>query len=105
LVTQAGYGVRRGRDHYVATTIALASLEGARKLSRAQLPELARENVRVDEQGTEDTDGRFRRTVTVQPDVPAAGLTQVTAIVEITDRMRGGFRGELQQVSMVFTDY
>ena len=104
-MTQAGYGVRRGRDHYVATTIALASLEGARKLSRAQLPELARENVRVDEQGTEDTDGRFRRTVTVQPDVPAAGLTQVTAIVEITDRMRGGFRGELQQVSMVFTDY
>ena len=105
LVTQAGFAVRRGRDHYVATTIALATLEGARNVSRTQLPQLARSNVRVDDQGTEDADGRFRRTVTVQPDVPAAGLTLVTAVVEIIDHRRGGFHGEMQRVSMAFTDY
>ena len=105
LVTQAGFAVRRGRDHYVATTIALATLERARNFDLGLLSLLAESGRLVDDQGLPDDNGQFRRTVTVLPDEPADGLTQVVVTVDIADRRRGGFRGEQQRATMAFTTY
>ena len=105
LVIQASYAVRRGRDHYVATTIALATLERARNLDVGLLPLLDESNRRVDHQGNAADDGQFRRSVAVQPGSPGAGLTTVTVTVEILDRRRGVFLGEQQRVAMAFTSY
>ena len=105
LVIQASYAVRRGRDHYVAATIALATLERARNLDVGLLPLLAESNRRVDQQGNAAADGQFRRSVAVQPGDPAAGLTTVRVTVEILDRRRGVFLGEQQQVALAYTSY
>ena len=105
LIIQASYAVRRGRDHYVATTIALATLERARNLDIGLLPLLVESNRRVDQQGNTRADGIFRRSVTVLPDNPQTGLTTVTVTVEILNRRHGDFRGEQQQISMAYTVY
>ncbi len=105
LVIQAGYAVRRGRDHYVATTIALATLERARNLDVGLLPLLAETRRLVDDQGIPTEAGHFRRSVAVVASTPAQGLTQVTVTVEIMNRRRGGFCGEQQRVAMAYTTY
>jgi type II secretory pathway pseudopilin PulG len=105
LITQAYYGVRLGRDHYVATTIALATLEQGRNLNLGLLPLLAASQYVVDDQGLPSAAGRFRRSVVVEPNVPTSGVTQVTVTVEILDRRRGGFRGSNQTMKMAYTSY
>jgi hypothetical protein len=105
LVTQAYYSVCLGRDHYVATTIALAALEQGRNLNLGLLPLLEVSQRVVDDQGLPSADGRFRRSVVVSTNVPSSGLTQVTVTVEILDRRHGGFRGAKRTMMMAYTSY
>jgi type II secretory pathway pseudopilin PulG len=105
VITQASHAIRLGRDHYVATTIALATLEQARNLDVGLLPLLATTQRVVNDQGTPTSNGRFRRSVAVLPNVPSAGMTQVTVTVEIADRRHGGFLGAKQNTSMAYTSY
>ncbi len=99
--------LHRARDHYVAATICLAQLERLRDVPYAQLPVVltSEENVRINEQGMLDQEGRFRRTTTAQINNPESGLTLVTVTVEILDRRTGEFRGELETMSYLFTEY
>ncbi|MBM4163350.1 MAG: hypothetical protein FJ222_02765 [Lentisphaerae bacterium] len=105
VITQASHAIRLGRDHYVATTIALATLEQARNLDVGLLPLLAVTGRVVNDQGLPTADGHFRRSVVVQQNVPSAGMTQVTVTVEIADRRRGGFIGAQQNTMMAYTSY
>jgi prepilin-type N-terminal cleavage/methylation domain-containing protein len=105
VITQASHAIRLGRDHYVATTIALATLEQARNLDVGLLPLLAVTGRGVNDQGVPTADGHFRRSVAVQPNVPSAGMTQVTVTVEIADRRHGGFLGTRQNTMMAYTSY
>jgi type II secretory pathway pseudopilin PulG len=105
VITQASHAIRLGRDHYVATTIALATLEQARNLNVGLLPLVAATGRVVNDQGVPTPDGHFRRSVSVQPNLPSAGMTQVTVTVEIADRRHGGFLGARQNTTMAYTSY
>jgi type II secretory pathway pseudopilin PulG len=104
-VTQAQYTVRRGRDHYLATALCLATIEQARKQEFTLLPRMAESQRLINEQGNYDGAGNFRRTIIVRPATPVEGLTEVSVDVEIRDRRTGLFRGETEHMASLFTTY
>jgi type II secretory pathway pseudopilin PulG len=105
LVTRLHFTVRRGRDHYVAVSLALATLELARKQDYELLPRMAELRRVVNDQGNYDSAGWFRRTVAVRTDTPSAGLTEVAVDIEIRDRRSGEFRGETEHAASLYTTY
>lgn len=104
-IIQAKYSVRRSRDHYVATSICLATIEQARKHDYALLSKMAEAQRLVNDQGSYDSFGKFRRTVTVRTNTPAPGLTEVAVDVEVCDRRTGVFLGGREHMAMLYTTY
>lgn len=97
----------QARDHYAATTICLAQIERARDIPYDQLgAALGRDNqVRVNELGAIDPQGRFRRTTSVRVNEPDQGLTSVIVTTDILDRKSGQFKTERETMSYLFTAY
>jgi len=105
VITRSHFLVRRGRDHYLAVAIGLASIEMARKQDYPLLPRLAESQRLVNDQGNYDGAGRFRRTITVRPDTPVRGVTEVVVDIDIRDRRSGQFLGETEHVALLYTTY
>lgn len=97
----------QAQDHYKATTICLAQIERARDIPYDQLgAALGRDNqVRVNDMGANDPEGRFRRTSTIQLDHPQEGLVTLHIKTEIMDRRSHTFKGEHEELSYIFTAY
>jgi len=110
------------RDHYVAATICQARIERARGVPFSELPLLAESGSQVDDFGNLATpEGRFRRTTTVTPNTPVAGMTQMTMRTQICICSRWGWRkhlhplmsgklicqftDECEEMSFLFTEY
>jgi len=104
-VTQSRYTVRRGRDYYVAASLCLATIEQARKQEYVLLPRMAESRRLVNDHGNYDSTGRFRRTIIVRVDTPAAGLTEVAVDMEIRDRRNGLFLDASEHMASLFTTY
>ncbi len=107
LLTSTTRKLYQARDHYAATTICLAQIERARDIPYEQLGSaLGRDNqVRVNEMGANDSQGRFRRTTSVRVDYPDSGLTSVSVTTDIMNRKTGAFTNELETMSYLFTAY
>lgn len=105
LITQSHFSMRRGRDHYLAVSIGLATLEMARKHDYSLLPRMAEAQRLINDQGNYDSGGRFRRTIIVRPNTPLAGLTEMEVRIDIRDRRSGAFEGAAETLSMLYTTY
>ncbi len=107
LLTSTTRKLHQARDHYAATTICLAQIERARDIPYDQLGSaLGKDNaVRINESGSNDPDGRFRRTTAVQVNTPDEGVTLVVVTVDIMDRKSGSFMVENEAMSYLFTSY
>jgi prepilin-type N-terminal cleavage/methylation domain-containing protein len=107
LLTSTTRKLYQARDHYAATTICLAQIERARDIPYEQLgTAFGRDSqVRVNELGSTDPNGRFRRTTSVAVDTPDPGVTSVTVITDIMDRNSGTFLVERETMSYLFTEY
>lgn len=107
LMTSTTRKLYQARDHYVATTICLAQIERARDMPYDQLHSALSNDsqVRVNETGSTDPTGRFRRTTTVMVNSPDSGLTLVTVTTEMMNRRTGLFSGEIESMSYIFTSY
>ena len=92
------------RNHYVAANLAKNRLERARNFPYADLPLLAEDKVIVNDNGTPNTDGRFRRTTTVNTN-HEPGVTAITITVDIKNLRSGVFSTESENISSLFTEY
>lgn len=93
----------RARDHYTAINIAKSRLERVKTFEFDQLPYFVENEVRVDENGTPDTDGLFRRSTTVT-DVKS-NLRNVTVSVEMLNRVTLAFDGEDESIMSYVADF
>jgi type II secretory pathway pseudopilin PulG len=100
LADQAMSRYQMARDHYVAATLCQARIERARGVPYTDLTLLAETRSLVDDFGNlADPDGRFRRTTTVSPDTPTAGLAQMTVRTDICICSRWGWRKHLHPLT------
>ena len=69
-------------NHYVATVMANNQIERAKNLAFGNLSLLAEDELRVDELGTTDADGRYLRTTTIEPVWGGeSNLTRITVTI------------------------
>ena len=69
-------------NHYVATVMANNQIERAKNLAFGNLSLLAEDELRVDELGTTDANGRYLRTTTIEPVWGGeSNLTRITVTV------------------------
>ena len=92
------------RNHYVATNLAKNRLERARNFPYPDLPMLAESMVLVNDNGVPATDGRFRRTTTVNTNY-GPGVTALTVTVDIKNLRSGNFTTEKESVASLYTEY
>jgi hypothetical protein len=90
------------RDHYMAANLAKNRIERAKEFGYENVPLFVESNVRLDEEGEPDTDGRFRRTTAVT--MPSPNLYQLVVTVDILDRRSLSFDGEQETVETYITD-
>lgn len=99
---------RSARHHYLAINLAKNRLERARNFAYGDLNLLAENNVVIDDNGTPDTAGTFRRSTVVVTNY-APNLTKITVTVGMKNRKTGawvvGGSTESEVVASLFTPY
>ena len=99
---------RSARHHYLAINLAKNRLERARNFAYGDLSLLAENNVVIDDNGTPDTAGTFRRSTVVTTNY-APNLTKITVSVGMKNRRTGawvvGGATESETVASLFTAY
>ncbi len=93
LVDQMMARFQMARDHYVAATLCQGRIERARGVPYSDIPLLSENGALIDDFGNSAVPGgRFRRTTTVVPDTPVAGMTTMTVQTQICICSRWGWR-------------
>jgi hypothetical protein len=106
LVSQTYWAISSARDHYIAGAMALSTLERARNVNYSNLPLMTETNVVVNEQGLVDPEeGYYRRSVTVTPNDPEAGLTHIVVTIDLRNRKTGNFDYRNESMSSLYTTY
>lgn len=86
---------RVARDHYVASNLAKNRIERAHNFRYSDLPLLAESKVMVDDNGSGDTEGHFRRTTRVNTSfvdpITGATNTEVSVAVDVRNIRTGSF--------------
>lgn len=91
------------RDHYAAANIAKSRLEAGKARGHPQAMSMTETNSVVDSSGFSATDGRFRRTTTINTNVAEA--IDMTVVVDVRNRRTGLFDGGAQQASLRIVKY
>ena len=91
------------RDRYVAANLAKGRLERARSFSFDQLSLFTESNVVLDESGSPNADGAYRRTTTLTTIMPR--LVQVAVRVDVRNRITRAFSGHPQTLTTYVADY
>ena len=95
---------RSARRHYVAISLARNRLERVRNFPYSDLKLLAENDLTVNDNGTPDLAGRFRRTTTVNTNY-AANLTEVIVTVKIRNPNTGLFTPDNETIRTLFVEY
>lgn len=107
VIVQAAKLSRAARNHYIAITLAKNRLERCRGFDYIDLQLLAENNTVVDDNGTPDPRGMFRRTTGVNTNfvTNATVMTKVDVSVQIRSYRSGNFGAEKEEMSSLFTEY
>ena len=95
---------RSARNHYLAINLAKNRLERARNFAYGDLNLLTESRVVIDDNGTPDTRGRFRRSTVVNTNY-AVNLTEISVTVDVRGSHTGTFGTEKETVASLFTAY
>ena len=93
----------QARSHYQAINIAKNRLETTRTFGFDEVGLFEEDEVRIDVDGSPDSDGRFRRTTVISNITPQ--LVQVMISVEMLDRISLEFEGEEEVLRSRIADY
>jgi len=93
----------QSREHYQAINIARNHLERVRVMGYDQLSRCGETSVRLDEQGVEDSNGRFRRSTAVT--TVSADVKQVSVTVAVMNRISLAFDGGSEEISTLLTPF
>jgi Tfp pilus assembly protein PilV len=104
LITRSASMIRSSRNHYVAVTLAKDHIERARSIPFSQLHLMAESRLLVDDSGTPDSQGDFRRTTSVVTNYQP-GVTLICVTNEIKSLRTRTFQGEWETVAALFTEY
>lgn len=104
LVTQSARLTSSARNRYLATTIARSRIERAETFEYDDLHLLAEDDMFVNEFGTPDPFGQFRRSTIVDTNFQPF-ITSMEVVVDIKDMTTGSFEGQQESVSILFTKY
>jgi type II secretory pathway pseudopilin PulG len=104
LINQSSRLIRGARNHYVAINIAKARIERARNFPYNQLPLMQEAALTLNDDGTPDSSGYFRRSTLVSTN-EAPGLTRITVQVEMRNLKTRQFIGEKESITGLFTEY
>ena len=106
-ICRLGVSVRetsdRARSHYTAINIAKSRLERMKTFEFDQLAYFAESNVRVDANGSADTDGLFRRTTSLSAIKP--NLTDIVVRVDIMDQVTRSFGRDHEEIRSYVADF
>ena len=97
---------RSSRRHYIAISLAKNRLERARNFFYSDLQLLSESDMIVDDNGTPDPDGKFKRTTEVNTNTTyGAGLTEIIVTVKIRNPHTGLFTPDNESIRTLFTEY